>query len=434
MKSQRGLEVSTSDPAVVQLLDVHTDRMLRMSMGAEEIVVAAQANPDEAALQLAAANAYLFGQTGPTEQAAATILQGIDSRALNPREQQWLQVLLAWQQRQYEQAATAFEQLTTQWPSDLLAVKTCEFIYYVLGQQYSGPRFLAHIDRLRPIHRDDPDFCAMDAFAHELCGDMAGAKQKAEAGLALQSRNPWAQHALEHVLLWEGNGDDAITLMRGWVSDWEASARPIHSHNSWHLSLALTDRLDFEGGFEFFDEHVWLKTPEVVTEQLDSIAFLWRAQLAGAEVDPQRWRELVPHIAQPARQLFMPFATAHYVYALAQAGETELLSEVLDRTLQRAGARDPEARRVWAPTGLGIVRAAAALGVGEAAQAASEFDAAMPTMTQIGGSDAQDDLFRFAYLDSLRRSGRKADARDYLTQRLARKPASPLEKALLRAS
>lgn len=432
MKSQRGLEVSTDSAAVVGLLDTHTDRMLRMSIGAEGIVDAAQANPDEPTLQLAAANAMFMGHTGPADRAAIKILDGIDAQALNAREQQWLRVLEALRVRQFDEAASALEELTQQWPEDLLAAKTCEFVYFVLGQQYSGPRFLAHMDRLRPIHRDDPDFCAMDAFAHELSGDLVGARERAEAGLTLQSRNPWAQHALEHVLIWEGNREDAITLMRGWVSDWEASARPIHSHNSWHLCLALTDRLDFDGAFDFFNEHVWLKTPDIVTEQLDSIAFLWRSQMAGEQVAQERWRELVPHIVSPARELFMPFSTAQYVYALAQAGEAELVAEVLDRTAQRAGSRDAEAVRVWAPTGQGMVRAAAALGAGDAATAATEFDAGMPSMTQIGGSDAQDDLFRFAYLDALRRSGRRADARTYLSARLTTKFPSPLEKFLLR--
>jgi len=156
--------------------------------------------------------------------------------------------------------------------------------------------------------------------------------------------------------------------------------------------------------------------------------------MAGQEVQQQRWRELVPHIVGPAREMFMPFSTAQYVYALAQAGESELVSEIIDRTTQRAGSRDPEAIRVWAPTGLAIVRAAAALGFGDAATAATEFDTAMPAMTQIGGSDAQDDLFRFAYLEALRRSGRQADAIAYLSKRLAKKPASPLEASLLRAS
>ena len=50
---------------------------------------------------------------------------------------------------------------------------------------------------------------------------------------------------------------------------------------------------------------------------------------------------------------------------------------------------------------------------------------------RIGGSDAQDDLFRFAYVDSLWRSGRKADASQLLKKRLSQKPPSPLEEDLL---
>ena len=79
------------------------------------------------------------------------------------------------------------------------------------------------------------------------------------------------------------------------------------------------------------------------------------------------------------------------------------------------------------------MHAAAALGLGNAREAAGAIEPAMPYMTRIGGSDAQDDLFRFAYIDSLRHCGRRAEAAAFLRERLSRKPASPLEERLLAA-
>jgi len=48
----------------------------------------------------------------------------------------------------------------------------------------------------------------------------------------------------------------------------------------------------------------------------------------------------------------------------------------------------------------------------------------MPQMTAIGGSDAQDDLFRQMYFVALARSARRADARSFLASNAApgRKP------------
>ena len=48
--------------------------------------------------------------------------------------------------------------------------------------------------------------------------------------------------------------------------------------------------------------------------------------------------------------------------------------------------------------GCAVIEAAAAFGAGDGARAAALLDPIMPMMTSIGGSDAQDDLFRQTYL------------------------------------
>jgi hypothetical protein len=51
-------------------------------------------------------------------------------------------------------------------------------------------------------------------------------------------------------------------------------------------------------------------------------------------------------------------------------------------------------------------------------------------MTSIGGSDAQDDLFRQAYLRSLQAASRRADASAYFERMTADKSRTPLDRAL----
>ena len=51
-------------------------------------------------------------------------------------------------------------------------------------------------------------------------------------------------------------------------------------------------------------------------------------------------------------------------------------------------------------------------------------------MTSIGGSDAQDDLFRQTYLRSLQAAGRHADAAAYAARITGGKSRTPLDHAL----
>lgn len=431
MYQRKGLESTVADPLAAETFECFSSRLLRISPGAEIILDAARDAPEEPVYQLGRSLFWLFGQTAEAQGQAAAALSQLEQTTLEPHQKRWKAALTLWQQRDFDRAAAAFEELTRQAPEDLLAAKACEFLYYILGQQHCGPRFLEHMERLRGIHENDPDYLAMTAFAEELCGNMSAARKAGERALELESRVPWAQHALEHVLLWEGNSEEAMGLMQGWVTDWEASARPIHSHNAWHFAVALLDRLDEARAWKIFHDHVWMKTPEMVVEQLDAISFLWRMEMCGYEVAQEKWTLLAPYLIEASVELFMPFASSHYAYALARAGENEALERLLNLVQQRSAQADPEAVRVWAPTGQPMVFGSAALGRGEAAAAARAFDIAHPRLSEIGGSDAQDDLFRFAHIDSLHRAGRKADALNALRARLAKKNPSPMEASLL---
>ncbi len=126
----------------------------------------------------------------------------------------------------------------------------------------------------------------------------------------------------------------------------------------------------------------------------------------------------------------MPFMNAHYAYALARAGRADAVETVLARVRARSAADDEEAKRVWAPVGRAVIEAAAAFGAGERARAAALLDPVMPMMTAIGGSDAQDDLFRQTYLRSLQAAGRRVDAVAYFQAITADKSPTALDRAL----
>src|SRR5439155_22811755 len=142
---------------------------------------------------------WLSGQSDGALETAAVHLRACDALAMNTRERALHRALALWHGNDNLRAVEAMEAMTTEWPSDLLTAKIAEFLYYVLGQQYMGPRFRAHVRRLEGAHAGDPDFLALAAFASELCSDYAAAEAVAERALAIEPRNPWAQHALSHV-------------------------------------------------------------------------------------------------------------------------------------------------------------------------------------------------------------------------------------------
>ena len=429
MKDARGLDVTTHEPAAVAAADDFAARLLRLDQGAEGILEAAKLWPDTPIVQLYAAAFWLYGQTDGARETAADHLRACEALAMNARERALHRALALWHGNNNLRAVEALEAITGEWPSDLFTAKLAEFLYYVLGQQYMGPRFRTHMERIEPLHADDPDFLAMAAFSSELCGDYADAEARAERALGHEPRNPWAQHALSHVLIRQGRVREGLARLESFLPLLATCGRPIHSHDAWHLALLHLEQLDVPAAMRVFHAHIWGITPDFVVEQLDAIALLWRIEMSGTPMDAE-WPSIADHVAPRAVETLMPFMNAHYIYALARAGCTDALEAALARVRARSSADEEEAIRVWAPVGRAVIEAAAAFGAGERASAAALLDPVMPMMTSIGGSDAQDDLFRQAYLRSLQAAGRRADAAAYFERMTADKSRTPLDRAL----
>jgi len=429
MKDARGLDVTSDDATAVAAADDFAARLLRLDQGVEAILDAAKRWPDTPIVQLYAATFWLYGQTGGALETAAVHLRACDALAMNTRERALRRALPLWHGNDNLRAVEAMEAITSEWPSDLLTAKIAEFLYYVLGQQYMGPRFRAHMRRLEGAHAADPDFLAMTAFASELCSDYAAAEAAAERALAIVPRNPWAQHALTHVLIRQGRVAEGLARLESFLPLLAACGRPIHCHDAWHLALLHLERLDVAAAMRVFRTHIWGITPDLVVEQLDAIALLWRIEMAAGPMDAQ-WPSIAGHITPRAVETVMPFMNAHYVYALARAGRADAVEAALAGVRARSAADDEEAKRVWAPVGRAVIEAAAAFGAGDRARAAALLDPVMPMMTSIGGSDAQDDLFRQTYLRSLQAAGRHAEAAAYFDAITAGKSRTPLDRAL----
>jgi hypothetical protein len=433
MKDARGLDVTADQADAVAAADDFATRLLRLDQGVGAILDAVKRWPQTPILQLYTAAFWLLGQTGDAIANAATHLAVSAGLKMNARERALHRALTFWHGNDNLHAVEAMEAITAQWPRDLCTAKFAEFLYYILGQQHMGPRFRAHMTRLAPQHADDADFLAMAAFAHELCGDYAAGETTAERALVVAARNPWAQHALSHVLIHQGRVQEGRARLEAFLPLLETCGRPIHCHDAWHLALLYLEELDVAAAMRVFHDHVWGITPDFVVEQLDAIALLWRIEMAGEPQGGQAnapWAAIADKVAPRALECFMPFMNAHYVYALARAGRSDAVAATLAAVRARSAAKDEEATRVWAPVGRPIVEAAAAFGAGDRARAATLLDPVMAQMTAIGGSDAQDDLFRQTYLRSLQAAGRHADAAAYFGAITGAKTRTPLDRAL----
>lgn len=431
----RGLAVSTDSPDAIRALDLFTDRLAGIRLGVEAVLDDIERHPQVASLQLAGAMLHLYGQTADATATAARYLDAVHALepALNERELATLAALDRWLQLDVLAAAEVLEAIVATWPRDLLALKALEFLYYVLGQQHMGPRFLATVEPVAAANPDDADVLAVWAFATELSGFPDRAADLAESALTIDPHTPWAHHALAHAFITRGDPPAARDRLESFLPVWLDSGRVIHAHNAWHLAVAHLDGLAVDRADLVYREHVWGFLPDTPGEQIDAISYLWRREMAGIPVDDAVWLDVADHVQARVDECVFPFLSAHHGYALARAGRLDALATLRATVDRRTGRDDAEARRVWQPVGRRVVEACIAHGLGDLAGAAAGLDPVMDQMTAVGGSDAQDDLFRLAYLTALAGAGRSDDARRWWTAMTAFKTPSPLDEQLLAA-
>lgn len=410
----RGVPVSAGSDRALAATDDFNRRLVRMDAGVGAIFAAQAAEPDDPLLALYTALVHLYGQRQDANDKAAALLDQVASVSaeLTPRDRMFHGALEAIFRRRYREARDRLEAQTVAFPEDLLAAKVCEYAYYLLGQQFSGPRFRNHMARLAPLHEKDPDLLGMLAFAHELSDEFEDAEEVALRALDLESRNPWAEHALSHAFIRQGRAAEGRDRMKAFLPALRTCDPLIFCHDVWHLALLELDLGQAPEARRILEEDVWGPYPDTTAQQVDAISLGWRLEMAGADLG-SFWQTVAGHVENETGSVFIPFVSAHHAYALARAGRTEAVESLIATAWERADEEDEEARQVWQPVGFPVVEASAAHGKGDYARVAACLEPVVDKISKVGGSDAQTDLFRLSLAFALVRTGRPGDAHTY---------------------
>ncbi len=434
LKDCMGLSMAAIEPKAVDAISQFTVDLLSLGPNVPDVFKAAERHGDCPLLQIYSAMAYLYGQTDATIHKAGHYLDLVKPKLsqLPEREQLHYHAARQFAGKEYDTAMSTYEQLTESFPQDLLALKFCEFLYFLRGQQYSSQRFLKHTSRLRQHHADNPYFLSMHAFAQTLSGQHQLALATADQAIESEAINPWAHHALAHVYTTTGQMQIGQTRIEALAELWPQSGWPIECHNVWHLLLLYIANGQPEKAEDGFRNKLWGKMPDTVGEQIDAISLLWRLELADYTVSMDLWRNLWPDIEQNANSILVPFLSAHYVYALTKLGQADQVAELFECVNAFAAKQTGHSQVIWF-VGLALLQAVQAFAEQDYAKTVALLTSIVDKVWMVGGSDAQVDLFWQTYLQALIKSGKKSEAQALLTARLGDRQPCLLERDWLDA-
>jgi hypothetical protein len=270
----------------------------------------------------------------------------------------------------------------------------------------------------------------MRAFGFEQCSRLREAEEAGRKALSLKRAEPWAQHAIAHVMDAQGRLDDGVEFLRDYAHTWSDRSVFIREHNHWHLALLHLDRDEATQALDIFDRHLWGEWPEFAQEQIGAISALWRMELRGVAVG-ERWVPVVENVLSRWHEHILPFHDMHFVYALARGGHIAE-ARVFLTSLARHGERD--ASGVWESVAAPLAAGLIAYSQGKFDQAANLIAPLLPRLHVIGGSHVQRDVFVQTWIDAALKAGHHSAVEDVLMQRHRERPAVAINRRLLEAA
>jgi tetratricopeptide (TPR) repeat protein len=425
-----GNPVSTADPAILAGLDAFVEGFLAYETRAAGILATAAAAPDQSLANAYAGALFMLLESPQGPVRARPFLEKAEAaRGANSRERAFIAFLRAWLEEDIPQALKLSAGIVAAWPRDLVAVKLHQYLTFGVGDPAAMLRIAL---AAAPACADVPQMHGMLAFGYEECHLMRDAEAAARRALAMTDREPWAQHALAHVLLTQGRIDEGADFMTGASATWTNLNSFMVTHNFWHLALFRLSQGRGEEVLGLYDSQVWAGDRDYSQDQVGAVSLLARLELAGVDVG-ERWEDLADRITARGLDVEQPFLSVQYLYALARTGRprAEALMEAIRRRAREAPAA---ARAAWAEVALPVAEGIVDFHLGRFAPAARHLERALPRLSEIGGSHAQRDLFEQIRLAALMAAGRWSSAQQILETRRAFDPDGvPLNRHLARA-
>ena len=403
----------------LQSIDDFIEGYLAYETRAENILKAAEADPGSCMANVYAGMLWMLLEAPEAPSRAQSYLAAAERAAPGGtrREQINAAMLRAWVDDDQARTIRLCDQLSDEFPRDLAIVKTHQYFEFNRG---NAPEMLRIALKVAGANADVPYMYGMKAFGYEQCHLLDEAESEARSALAMRRKEPWAQHALAHVLLTRGRIDEGAQFLEDAADTWRGLNSFMLTHIWWHLALFYLSQGRDGEALSTYDRRCWGIAKDYSQDQVGAISLLARFEIAGIDVG-DRWEDVADHVAARANDTVQPFLTLQYLYGLARADRPQakdLLEAVRDYA-QRA----PEfSRAVWREVALPGCEGLYAYARGDFDRAWRHLSDVAPRMAETGGSHAQRDLFEQILLDAALKSGRLVNAQHLLELRRCADP------------
>ena len=247
------------------------------------------------------------------------------------------------------------------------------------------------------------------AFGLEEAGCFAEAETAGRQAVALDPDDPWAIHAVAHVLEMTNRPTDGLAWTEGLRPHWQ-NGNPFGRHVAWHQALFHLESHGAGSVLRVYDQEIRPDRSEDNRDLANAVSLLWRLRQMGIDVG-DRWVELAEIAARRRDETHLVFATLHRLLALIAVGDRDSAQATMRALAAAAQTGSAEQSWVAAAVGLPLARALLELQL-------DLLDAGAPSslplcriaasMEPMGGSHAQRDVFMRSLISACAARGDQA--------------------------
>lgn len=346
----------------------------------------------------------------------------------NDRERRHAAAARAWLDGEFSRSLRRYADILADYPHDTLALQVGHIGDFLLGRATMLRDRVAGI--LPAWDRSMPDYgyvLGMHAFGLEETNLYGPAEAQGRRALELNPRDPWAVHAVAHVLEMQGRIDEGVAWLNGRRGDWSAD-NMLAIHNWWHLALFQLDRDEIGDVLALYDSRLREPSTGQVLDLIDASAMLWRLHLRGVDAG-SRWRQLADVWQTRGGAGFYAFNDVHALMAYLGAGDVaaaQALIESMEAAADGTGTNAMMTRDV----GLPVAHALTAFARQDYALAVNLLRDVRLIAHRFGGSHAQRDVLALTLVEAALRDGARSLAKVLTAERMALKPSSAGNRAL----
>jgi len=334
----------------------------------------------------------LLGRAEPLGRARTALAQAelhLGLRGGTGSERVLVQSLRLALEGEWRAAADGLDGWLEHHPQDFLAFKLAHGLRFMTGD---GRAMLASTQKILPHWRAQTAgygyLLGCHAFALEEAGHYIEAERFGRAAVELEPNDSWGLHAVSHVFEMNGRVKEGVRWLEQCQPVW-SQCNNFAFHMAWHLALFHVELGEHTRALQIYDRDVRAMITDDFRDIANAVSLLWRMRQEKVEVGT-RWDELREIAQRRLNDRSYVFASLHHLLTLVAVGDfthAEALCGELAGLAQSTGDQARVARDV----GLELAQQILVLAQGQ--QTRVDLGSLALRLPQIGGSNAQRDVF-----------------------------------------